>query len=400
MHTSLKEGLLPTILAARADQVLRKCVHCGFCNSACPTYKLGGNELDGPRGRIYLMKNVLEGETPEVTHLRHLDRCLSCQSCESSCPSGVEYKQLLEIAKPLVTARVKRDFPEIVRRAIAVRVFPYRRRMACILFLARCFRPLLPKQLGKKIPPRTSSRKSGFKAKRFPRKMVVIQGCVQGAAAPDINAHLALILEKFGIELVELKDSCCGALPYHIDSRQRAEKMLKATIGKLFKLLNEGVETIVSTASGCGSMIREYGQCFQDDPKWQEKARVVSQNCLDVSEVIAREDYEKLEVERVRAVFHSPCTLQHSLRLDGKTEKLLRALGVSVPTVKDGHICCGSAGYYSLFQPDIAGQLLKNKLDALLAEDPEVILTANFGCQLHLQSLSPTPVRHWTSVLH
>ncbi len=400
MRTSLQSGLLPTALAARADQILRKCVHCGFCNSACPTYRLGSNELDSPRGRIYLMKNILEGETPEVTHLRHLDRCLSCRSCESSCPSGVNFQQLLEITKPVVTDRIKRGFLETVRRAVAVRTLPYPRRMACALFLARCFRPLLPKHLGRKIPPRASTRRSGFKATKFPRKMVAIQGCVQGAVAPDINAHLALVLEKFGIELIELKNTCCGALSYHIDRRQRAEKLLKATIEKLFKLLNEGAEAIVSTASGCGSMMREYGQCFQDNPSWQEKARVVSQKCLDISEVVAREGHENLEAKRVRAVFHSPCTLQHALQLGGKTEKLLHALGVPVSAVKDGHICCGSAGYYSLFQQDIAEQLLKNKLEALLAEDPEVILTANLGCQLHLQSLSPIPVRHWISVLH
>ncbi|HVS75480.1 MAG TPA: glycolate oxidase subunit GlcF [Steroidobacteraceae bacterium] len=405
MQTRLSAAFLETPAGREADGILRKCVHCGFCTATCPTYQLLGDELDGPRGRIYLIKEMLEGAEPSRATQLHLDRCLTCRACETTCPSGVSYGRLLDIGRQHIERVVPRTLRErLLRRALLATV-PHRERFAKLLALARALRPLLPPRLRHSVP---AVRPSGsWPAPRHERRMLTLAGCVQPAAAPGINAAAARVLDRLGISLIEVRDGCCGALAHHLSAQDQARGQMRRNIDAWWPQIEQGAEALVVTASGCGTMIRDYGALLRDDPEYARKAARVSELTRDVSQVAAQELARSAWLPgpipagkaRLRVAFHSPCTLQHGLKLRGVVEPLLERAGFTLTSVADSHLCCGSAGSYSLLQPVISRQLRADKLAALRADAPDVIATANIGCLLHLSSGSDRPVRHWIELL-
>ena len=405
MQTRLSAAFLETPDGREADAILRKCVHCGFCTATCPTYQLLGDELDGPRGRIYLIKEMLEGAEPSRATQQHLDRCLTCRACETTCPSGVRYGRLLDIGRHHLERAVPRTLRErLLRHSLLVTV-PHRSRFARILALGRALRPLMPPGLRRRVP---LGRPSGaWPIPRHRRRMLVLTGCAQSAAAPDINAAAARVLDRLGIALIPVDDGCCGALAHHLSADDRAREQMRRNIDAWWPEIERGAEALVVTASGCGAMIREYGAILRDDPQYAHKAARVSDLMRDISQVIAQEAAESdvsfaqipAGEARARVAFHSPCTLHHGLRIQGLIEPLLERAGYTLTSVADVHLCCGSAGSYSLLQPAISRQLKANKLEALQADAPDLIATANIGCLLHLASGTDRPVRHWIELL-
>lgn len=402
MQTRLSAAFLDTPDGLEADGILRKCVHCGFCTATCPTYQLLGDELDGPRGRIYLIKEMLEGAQPSATTQLHLDRCLTCRACETTCPSGVRYGRLLDIGRRHVERVVPRTLRERLLRDVLVAALPRRKSFSALLTLARLLRPIMPATLGRGL---LAKRRAGaWPAPRHGRRMLVLTGCVQPAAAPDINAAAARVLDRLGISLIAARDGCCGALAYHLSKEDRAREQMRRNIDAWWPEVERGVEALVVTASGCGAMIREYGELLRDDPAYASKAARVSELFRDISQVIAQELAEaRVKLEWTgrgeRVAFHSPCTLQHGLKLRGIVEPLLERAGYTLTSVADGHLCCGSAGTYSLLQPAISRLLKDNKIAALQANTPDVIATANIGCLVQLASGADRPVRHWIELL-
>jgi glycolate oxidase iron-sulfur subunit len=403
MQTALAEFIRDTPEGREADAILRKCVHCGFCTATCPTYLLLGDENDGPRGRIYLMKQALEGqEITEKTRL-HLDRCLTCRACETTCPSGVEYGRLLDIGRKLVEEKTLRPAWERLKRRVLAEILPRRSLFAPLLALGRLARPFLPAGLAQEIPP-SAPRAGAWPAPRHARKMLALAGCVQPSLAPGINAAAARVLDRIGISLVEAKGAgCCGALRFHIGRQEEGLADMRAMIDRWWPMIERGgVEAIVMTASGCGVVVKEYVHLLRHDPAYAAKAEKVSVLTRDISEVIDAE-YARLEPlpgkKGGRIAFHPPCTLQHGQNIKGLTERLLARAGFELTPVPDSHLCCGSAGTYSILQPELSGRLRENKLSALASGAPEEILTANIGCQVHLAAGAGPPVRHWIVAL-
>lgn len=400
MQTSLSDAVKDTPEGREADAILRSCVHCGFCTATCPTYQLLGDELDSPRGRIYLIKQVLEGgPVTEKTQL-HLDRCLTCRSCETTCPSGVRYGRLVDIGRAMVEEKVPRSFGARVQRAVLRALIPYPQRFAALLRIGRVLRPFLPAVLRKKIPAVQAA--AAWPVARHARKMLVLDGCVQPAAAPNTNAAAARVLDKLGISLIRAVDAgCCGALSHHLSAHDEALNFMRRNIDAWWPHVEAGAEAIVMTASGCGAVVKDYGALLHDDPIYAAKAARISALTKDLGEILAGEKVETLTVNgRGRKVaFHAPCTLQHGQQVNGVVEDLLRRCGYQLAAVADGHLCCGSAGTYSILQPELSQQLLANKLTALQAGAPDLIVTANIGCQLHLQSGAAVQVRHWVELL-
>lgn len=405
MQTRLSAAFLETSAGREADAILRKCVHCGFCTATCPTYQLLGDELDGPRGRIYLIKEVLEGAEPSRATQLHLDRCLTCQACETTCPSGVSYGRLLEIGRHHIERVVPRTLRERLFRYALLTIVPYRTRFAALLALGRALRGLMPKSLRQAVPP---ARPSGpWPARRHRRHMLVLTGCVQPATAPGINAAAARVLDRLGISLIEVKDGCCGALAHHLSEEDRSREQMRRNIDAWWPEIERGAEALLVTASGCGAMIRDYGTLLRDDPEYASKAARISELMRDISQAVAQglaksgvlQERIRPGKARPRVAFHSPCTLQHGLKIRGVIEQLLERAGYTLTSVSDGHLCCGSAGSYSLLQPAISRQLKANKLAALQSDGPDVIATANIGCLLHLASGAERPVRHWVELL-
>ncbi|WP_374327365.1 glycolate oxidase subunit GlcF [Azonexus sp.] len=387
-----------------AGEILRKCVHCGFCTATCPTYQLLGDELDGPRGRIYLIKQVLEGQpVTEKTRL-HLDRCLTCRSCESTCPSGVDYGHLLDIGRQLVEDKLKRPLSEALPRALLKAVLPEPALFGPAVALGRALKPLLPSRLADKLPPASAEAKPWPAKGKHSRRMLALAGCVQPALAPNINAATARVLDRLGIELFEEKKAgCCGAVRHHLNDQAAARADMRRNIDAWWPHVEAGVEAIVVTASGCGVQVRDYGHLLADDADYAEKAARVSALCRDPSEVVAAEGGRLRALlapaERGKLAFQSPCTLQHGLKIRGVAENLLVAAGYVLTPVADGHLCCGSAGTYSVLQPELSQRLRANKLAALSAGGPALIATANIGCLTHLQAGATTPVRHWIELI-
>lgn len=401
MQTSLTEEILGTIDGKEADAILRKCVHCGFCNATCPTYQLLGDELDGPRGRIYLIKAVLEGHGATRATQMHLDRCLSCRACETTCPSGVQYGRLADIGRAVTEGRVTRTPGQRWMRRLLRAVIPHRRRFAGLLAMGRLLRPLLPAAVRRQIPPRQAS--GTWPAPRHRRWMLLATGCVQPALAPNIDAAAARVLDYLGISLVPaVGGGCCGAVSQHLAAPGEALEFARRNIDAWWPALEQGAEAVVITASGCGLMAREYGHLLQYDADYADKAVRVSAAVRDLCQVLESEDLAKLgpaaDAPR-RIAFQSPCTLQHGLRLAGVTESLLRRLGFELTAEPDPHLCCGSAGTYSLLQPALSERLLAEKLQRLTAGGPALIATANIGCYTHLTKGSSLPVRHWIELL-
>jgi glycolate oxidase iron-sulfur subunit len=405
MQTSISPQLLSNPDIAEADAILRSCVHCGFCNATCPTYQLLGSELDGPRGRIYLIKEMLEtGQASDKTRL-HLDRCLTCRACETTCPSGVRYGRLVDIGREMAEVRAPRSLAATLVRKGMLAVIPYTARMSVALALARVFRPLLPAQLQKKIPAKripTSQPASARPATAHTRRMLVLEGCVQPLGTPNTNAAAARVLDKLGISLVSASNAgCCGALNQHLSDSAGARAMMRRNIDAWWPHVESGAEAIVMTASGCGLMVKDYGHALKDDAAYADKAARISALTRDLSEILGNENLDAFAHIGlgVRVAYHSSCTLQHGQKLGGAVETILRRCGYELTPVADSHLCCGAAGTYTLLQAKLAQQLLENKLAALHDGKPDVIASANVGCQMHLASASDVPVKHWIELL-
>ncbi len=402
MQTNLAPQYKNTADGQEAEAILRKCVHCGFCTATCPTYQLLGDELDGPRGRIYLIKQVLEGETPTRKTQLHLDRCLTCRNCETTCPSGVEYGHLVDIGRKLVDEQVSRPAGEQALRWALKEGLPSPL-FAPAMKLGQSVRGLLPESLRNKVPAKQPA--GAWPTTTHARKVLLLEGCVQPAMMPNINSATARVLDAAGIEtVVAAKAGCCGAVKFHLNDHEGGKAEMRRNIDAWWPFVeSEGVEAIVMNASGCGVTVRDYGHILKDDPQYAEKAARISDLTRDLSELLP-ELVEPL-LARVAAkagqiAFHPPCTLQHGQKLHGGVEKHLGELGFNIRVAScESHLCCGSAGTYSVLNPGIAYQLRDRKLENLSEMKPEVIASANIGCITHLQSGTATPVRHWVELL-
>ena len=406
MQTSLADFIKDTPEGKEADAILRKCTHCGMCTATCPTYQLLSDELDSPRGRIYLMKQVLEGAAPTAKTQLHLDRCLTCLSCETTCPTGVRYGRLVDIGRKLVEERVARGPAESAWRGALNAALPKPSLFGVLLKLGQLVRTLLPPALKRKVPP-AAAPAGPWPGAAHTRRMLVLEGCVQPSLSPATNAAAARVLDRLGISLVRPAGAgCCGGVTFHLNQQDDARDYMRRNINAWWPHVGQGAEAVVITASGCGVTVKEYGHHLQHDPAYATKARRISELTKDISEVILAEKDKLLSlsrqpsaVSRQRVAFHSPCTLQHGLKLQGRVEALLTSLGYSLTPVPDAHICCGSSGTYSILQPDLSRRLLHNKIAALEGGAPTAILTANIGCQAHLQGATALPVRHWIEAL-
>ena len=389
MQTQLADFIRDTPEGREADAILRKCVHCGFCTATCPTYQVLGDDLDSPRGRIYLMKRALEGAPVSARTQLHLDRCLTCRACETTCPSGVRYGRLVDIGRAMVETRVRRAPWDRLKRAMLSFGLP-----RTMLFAAAL-------RLGQLAGMAPATRPAGvWPAPRHARKMLALQGCVQPALAPSINAAAARVLDRIGVSLLEAPGAgCCGGVRFHLNDQDAGRDDMRALVDAWWPLVAEhDAEAIVMTASGCGVTVKEYGHLLAVDQNYRGKAERISGLTADLCEVIKPEELPRLQ-GRGPIAFHSPCTLQHGQQIDGKVEALLTRVGYDLVPVRDAHLCCGSAGTYSLLQPQIARELRARKLSALQEFAPQAIATANIGCLMHLQQPTATPVRHWIELV-
>ncbi|MBX8491377.1 glycolate oxidase subunit GlcF [Pseudomonas cichorii] len=400
MQTTLSEHARQLPRAEEAERILRSCVHCGFCNATCPTYQLLGDELDGPRGRIYLIKQVLEGnEVTEKTQL-HLDRCLSCRNCETTCPSGVDYHNLLDIGRAVVDAAVPRPLGQRLLRDSLRHVVPNAGLFKSLTQLGNTFRPLLPDSLKTKLP--ASIHPAGTRpANRHERQVLLLEGCVQPGLSPNTNAATARVLDRLGISVQPVSEAgCCGAVDYHLNAQDAGLDRARRNIDAWWPAIESGAESIIQTASGCGAFVKDYGHLLRHDPEYASKAERVSALSKDLVEVLRDEPLQTLGIKSdLRLAFHCPCTLQHAQKLGGEVERVLTRLGFNLTAVPDGHLCCGSAGTYSITQPALSRQLRDNRMNALESGKPNVIATANIGCQTHLSGANRTPVRHWIELI-
>ena len=408
MQTKLAPEYQNTADGMAAEAILRKCVHCGFCTATCPTYQLLGDELDGPRGRIYLMKQVLEGETPTRKTQLHLDRCLTCRNCETTCPSGVDYGHLIDIGRKLVDAKVQRPAMESAVRWALKEGLPSPL-FGPAMKMGQLVRPLLPASLKNKVPAKQDA--GAWPTRQHARKMFMLAGCAQPSMGPNINTSTARVLDAAGIQaVIAPKAGCCGAVKFHLNDQDGGRAEMRANIDAWWPHVQNGVEAIVMNASGCGVTVKEYGHILKDDALYAEKAQRISALTKDLSELLPALVpalkaavpglVDKVAQRSTPIAFHPPCTLQHGQQLKGGVEQHLGALGFSIRTATcEAHLCCGSAGTYSVLNPEIAYQLRDRKLGHLTELHPEVIVSANIGCITHLQSGTDTPVRHWVEVL-
>jgi glycolate oxidase iron-sulfur subunit len=409
MQTQLADFIKDTPEGREAEEILRKCVHCGFCTATCPTYQLLGDELDGPRGRIYLMKQVLEGATPTVKTRLHLDRCLTCRACESTCPSGVHYSRLLDIGRAVVEQQVPRQGADRLARWALRSLIPRAGLFGMATRAGRIMKPVLPQALRDKLPDAAPS--GPWPELRHARRMLALAGCAQPALAPSINAATARVLDALGISLAEAAGAgCCGAVRFHLNDPEGARTDARRNIDAWWPAIEAGeIEAVVMTASGCGVQVKDYGHLLQHDPSYADKAARVAALIRDVAEVVAAEEARLAELLAARSsappfasrklAFHAPCTLQHGQQIRGVAERLLAAAGFELTPVRDAHLCCGSAGTYSLLQPALATRLRDDKLAALEAGGAGAIASANIGCISHLQAGTSRPVRHWIEYL-
>jgi len=401
MQTQLAPEFQNTPEGLQAEAILRKCVHCGFCTATCPTYQLLGDELDGPRGRIYLIKQMLEGQVPTRKTQLHLDRCLSCRNCESTCPSGVQYGHLVDIGRKLVDERVPRPAGERALRWALKEGLPSPL-FAPAMQIGQAVRGLLPASMKNKVPARQPAGQRPSRS--HARKMLMLEGCVQPAMMPNINSATARVLDAAGIQVVSAaKAGCCGAVKFHLNDQDGGKAEMRRNIDAWWPHVEQGVEALVMNASGCGVTVKEYGYILKDDPVYAEKAARISDLTRDLSELLPElvEPLRgKVAAKAGQIAFHPPCTLQHGQQLRGGVEQHLGALGFKIKVAScEAHLCCGSAGTYSVLQPEIAYQLRDRKLGNLNQMAPQVIASANIGCITHLQSGTATPVRHWVELL-
>ncbi|MBD8530750.1 MULTISPECIES: glycolate oxidase subunit GlcF [unclassified Massilia] len=403
MQTNLADFIKGTADGNEAEAILRACVHCGFCTATCPTYQLLGDELDGPRGRIYLIKQVLEGAEPTRKTQLHLDRCLTCRNCESTCPSGVKYGRLVDIGRRVVEERVPRPAADRIKRTMLKEFLPRTNLFKPAYGVGTALRPLLSKEMQDKVQrPRGAGH---WPTRTHARKMLVLDGCVQPAMAPNVNAATARVLDALGVQLVVApRAGCCGAVRYHLNDQAAGLDDMRRNVDAWWPLVErEEVEAIVMTASGCGVTVKEYGHLLAHDPAYAAKAGRIAMLTRDLSEIMPA--FEEQLAQRLRGkiaervAFHPPCTLQHGQQIRGKVEGVLRAAGVDVVLCADSHLCCGSAGTYSVLHPQIAHELRDRKLASLEATGAKEIVSANIGCMTHLQSGTGTPVSHWIELV-
>ncbi len=399
METHLAPEFQDSAAGREAERILRACVHCGFCNATCPTYQILGDELDGPRGRIYLMKQMLEGQPVTRQTQTHLDRCLTCRNCETTCPSGVEYGRLVDIGRELVEQRVPRPATERVLRRTLRAGLQTPLLFQSALRAGQALRGFLPRALRGHVPQPVEARARPNRV--LARRMLVLEGCVQPALAPETNAAAARVLDRLGIQLLAAPGAgCCGAIDQHLAAPEAALDAMRRNIDAWWPHIKAGAEAIVMTASGCGSMVKEYGHYLHHDPRYADKAARVSALTRDLGEVLAEEDLSPLKpAGRRRVAFHPPCSLQHGQKVRGVIEAILARVGHELVPVAESHLCCGSAGTYSLLQPDLSRTLRDRKLAHLQGPAPELIATANIGCQIHLAAAAKIPVVHWISLL-
>ena len=405
MQTHLAPEFKGTRDGEAAEAILRSCVHCGFCNATCPTYQLLGDELDGPRGRIYLMKQVLEGAAVTRKTQQHLDRCLTCRNCETTCPSGVQYGALVEIGRRIVEQKVARPAAEKALRWLLKEGLPSPL-FAPAMKLGQLLRPLLPASLKNKVPEKASAQAHRWPTREHPRKLLMLMGCVQPAMLPNINSATARVLDAAGIQTVVADDAgCCGAIRSHLNDHAGGLADMRRNIDAWWPTVSAGkVEAIVMNASGCGVMVKDYGHALAFDALYADKAARISELTRDLSELLpdlvpALKDKLRLR-STTRLAFHPPCTLQHGQQLRGGVETGLAALGFDVQlAASESHLCCGSAGTYSVLQPELAYQLRDRKLTNLAPLEAQCIVSANVGCIQHLQTGTATPVKHWVEVL-
>lgn len=409
MQTHLAPEYQDTEDGKAAEAILRKCVHCGFCTATCPTYQLLGDELDGPRGRIYLMKQVLEGETPTRKTQIHLDRCLTCRNCETTCPSGVQYGHLVDIGRKLVDAKVERPIGERMLRWALKEGLPSPL-FAPAMKLGQAVRGVLPASLKAKVPASQVAHRNGvtWPTQIHTRKVLMLAGCVQPSMQPNINTATARVLDAAGIQtLVATNAGCCGAVKFHLNDQEGGAVQMRGNIDAWWPYVEQGVEAIIMNASGCGVMVKDYGHVLANDAQYANKAQKISALTKDLSELLPelvstlKPKINAQALEQVgKQAFHPPCTLQHGQQLKGGVEKYLGDLGFDVQVANnEAHLCCGSAGTYSVLNPDIAYSLRDRKLDNLGAMQPKAILSANVGCITHLQSGTDVPVKHWIELL-
>lgn len=431
MQTDIADFIKDTPEGKEAEEILRSCVHCGFCLAACPTYQLLGDELDSPRGRIYLMKQVLEGEAVTEKTQLHLDRCLTCRACETVCPSGVRYGRLVDIGRGIVERKVGRSLGAGTIRYVLRRTLPESSLFGSLLKLGRSVRPLLPRMLKEAVPVARPT------ARREPdvpsggvchsRKMLILEGCVQPVLAPEINAAAVRVLDRLGITLIKAPEAgCCGAVSYHLNAQEEGLDYMRRNVDAWWPYIEpEGMETrnngrveaIVMTASGCGVTVKEYGHLLRHDPAYAAKAVRIADLARDISEILDGENEALVRLitqssstgsaakaagvaePEEKIAFHSPCTLQHGQRVRGIVEKIMIMAGFELTYVPDAHLCCGSAGTYSILQPELSRQLLENKVEALESGAPARIATANIGCLMHMRGGTALPVEHWIELL-
>ncbi len=421
MKVELAKNYRGTALGHEAETLLTPCVQCGQCTFICPTFRLLDDEWDGPRGRIFLIKQMLEGEMPSASSLppaytlktlqkdtieanlqQHLDRCLTCRSCEASCPQGVRYGRLLDIGRELVEREAPRPLKEKLIRLALRTVVPHRRRFTALLRIGQALRRFLPHDLKSMVPERRPM--GDWPDRPHARSMLVWQGCVQPALAPDINAAAARVLDRLGIRLIRADDGCCGAVSQHMAATDEARAFMRRNIDTLWPHIEAGAEALVLTASGCGAYFRDYGQLLKDDPQYRDKARRLSELTKDITEVVTdaweNDPYAVPVPPRgQRIAFLSSCSLQHSQKLNAVAEKLLRRAGFKLVSVSYSFMCCGAAGTYSILQRKLSESLRALKLGTLMATRPEAIATANIGCLMHVAAASPVPVHHWIEFL-
>ncbi len=404
MQTNLADWIKDTPEGREADAILRKCVHCGFCLATCPTYSLLGDELDSPRGRIYLMKQAFEGGPVTVRTQVHLDRCLTCRACETTCPSGVNYGRLVDIGRGVVEKKVPRPAGEAAWRRLLRFAFLSGPLFGFGVALGRVFRPLLPASLARQVPPKRAA--GTWPAPRHARRMLVLDGCVQPTLAPDINAATARVLDRLGISLVSAPGAgCCGAIEHHLNAQDAALDRIRRQIDAWWPLVEAGAEAIVITASGCGTMVQDYAHLLAGDAAYAKKAERITALAKDVGQVVAAERAALAGILGTLApvaepiAYHAPCSLQHGLKQKGIVESVLREAGFTLAPVPDAHLCCGSAGTYSLLQPELSGRLLAAKVAALESGRPAELCTSNIGCLLHIESGASKPMSHWIELL-
>ena len=413
MKTALADFIKDTPAGREAQAILRSCVHCGFCLASCPTYQLLGDELDSPRGRIYLMKQLLEGEPVTASTQLHLDRCLECRACESACPSGVQYGRLLDLGRSLTQERVPRKPLAAAQRYLLRKIVPYSARARSLLNLARVARPFLPAALKSQVPQlpaRASAAALRWPAARHTRRLILLAGCVQPVLGAGINPAAARVLDRLGISAIPVAAAgCCGAVTHHLAAEEETLAQLRRNVDALWPEIERGAEAVTVTSSACAAMLSEYGRLLQDEPRYAARAARVSVLARDISQVLEAEAVAlKAALQRgplrnsapaTKVAFQAPCSLQHALKVSGVIEPLLLAAGFTLTPVTDGQRCCGSAGTYSILQPELSQQLLHAKLSALESGAPDVIATANIGCLHHLRGAARVPVRHWIELL-